>query len=343
VSPNYKTVTSFFIGISGDLDYIMALKSLDSGIEFQTVDFKSIRIPLAIEDLSEISMNIKNVGVFDRSTTLQSGCDSEIETISKNFPRTCQKNQYLNSIYKLCRCVPFTYLESFRKLHPNSSTTLCTTEDYVGCVGDMIKAAKKFRPCAPSCVTIKNEYSLMTSYDNDAENLGVLRRNMTHPELMNDRITYFRTMVILRCIETSYAIYEEKYQATFQQLVSQIGGALGLYTGLSILSVWKFLVLLFELAMRRRRAIDFPRTQISAIDGRSTTHPEQTSTNNPDLKSMQNETVWKRNIEAEMQLLKHSCSSTEMMMQKMMDKLLFIEKRLERDHEVERSEVLNSD
>lgn len=193
--------------------------------------------PFVIDQNKEtrINLNIENIGVFDKTLTTQ--CSDEPEIFMDLGEKNCTSKKYLTALLKKCKCQPFSLRKKAQKLRAFSENLpFCTSAIYEKCIEDLRVIDEE---CLPNCIDIKNQYSVTstTSEGYSCINAGVEGVNGQKCGLAEIRIG---------CTSNNYAIYENRIKLSAAQFVSQIGGDLGLYIGISALGIWNFIMSLIQ-------------------------------------------------------------------------------------------------
>lgn len=109
----------------------------------------------------------------------------------------------------------------------------CTIKMYQKCFHKLL--ADDYTTCRPNCITMKNQYDFSVQKANN--NYCTIKENGTY---------HCSEIVLSVYCDMFYVINEEKFQLTMAQFISQLGGDIGLYTGLSMLSVLKFILFVYN-------------------------------------------------------------------------------------------------
>lgn len=180
----------------------------------------------------DILLTIRNIGTYDK--TLTSSCDQILHSIylGGTSHSECEIQSTISFLAKSCNCVPFTYR---RQLQNNEAYG--KRENVPFCTPKIIKECMKFStpveysPCLPACVIVKNQYTLISE-----NTVGGMYCNGLHCTSNTVTLSY----------DSFFAVNEERFQFTGVQILSQVGGDIGLYTGISMLGIWQCLVFIYE-------------------------------------------------------------------------------------------------
>lgn len=220
----------FYAGAVGSKQWFEKIRNTTSAhieIELKIQDFNSGHFKLFLGENKRIriTLNIENIGIYDK--TLTTRCNAEPEIFAEFNEKNCRSKNYLSIIAKKCNCLPFSLRKKAQK-----SLAFCTSTTYAQCIRNLRIIDEE---CLPNCVTIKNLYSVTSANDEqleymvlDVDGYAFLKGGLGDVEI--------------RCSSSNYAVYEERLKLSPNQFISQIGGDIGLYLGLSALSVWHFIV-----------------------------------------------------------------------------------------------------
>lgn len=203
--------------------------------------------------ITELTFNIASNGVYDRSVTTKCSDKPPINPLAAftklkpNFD--CLAHVYFKIAAGKCNCIPFSYRRQFYQIQIKSSyqnLRFCTAQIYVQCMENVQLAMAAQPNCLPPCVYNKNQYSLMTSF---------LQTTTTFGTTLAPRL---KALLTFQCKDMVYSIHEEQFQLSPAQLLSQVGGDIGLYTGVSILGIWQFFIYAYNLYRQRKMGINLP-------------------------------------------------------------------------------------
>lgn len=185
---------------------------------------------------SATRVTITNMGVYDRSRTADCTNDYTSE-------KQCRQEEKARAKAKKCGCISFTERRFFAKDDRWSGKPFCTPKHYEHCLEEYRKVESAIDDdmdlCTP-CKAFKNVY-LATTF------------SATEPFCPHDStLDCYRAQVEFACGETFFVEYEERAQLGLSQLISQIGGDLGLYIGFSLIGVLELILFLVSVVKRRR-------------------------------------------------------------------------------------------
>jgi hypothetical protein len=213
-----------------------------------------------------------------------------IDSYSRDATR-CQYLPFVLSLPEFCKCVPFHYKASI----PKNDLPFCSYEIYNSdCYNRLKDHISATAPCLDACITSVNSYSHSSNWDDGF-----------YPTLEeSDWNKDVHFMAQLRYVASgfSYSVYQEKFKLTAAQLVAQVGGDIGLYTGFSFIALWQFLFFLYHHQQKHReekkqkvqqRSHDRDETWFSAIlcylESRGCKYTEAEATRRDDQKKEMNE------------------------------------------------------
>lgn len=213
------------------------------------LEFPSAKFSLGQVDYNrwaDIRVTVFNVGMKDSRKVLDSReCIGQGDLPESE--KKCQDKYYVNGLEKFCNCTPFTY----RSLSTHRGLPYCTRRTYAensSCirkVADYVTKAK----CQP-CITVKNIYNtVITPMPDEGRN----RTCRVFISFLVDTASY-------------YFIFEDRFQLRVSQLVAQIGGDIGVYTGFSLFALWQFLMFYYfhhkeQLGLQRQGSVKAPATK----------------------------------------------------------------------------------
>lgn len=233
------SVSPYFIGAVAEQKMARILE-VEPKLELASTNFKSVAVPLEKSTFTTIVVNIANVGIYKKyKTTPNCIEESTIHFRNQSARSDCKSRLYLEALQRTCGCVPFSYKHYFKPYNG----PFCTSRNYLECVPIVKDILRKISNCPVPCVATKNQYTVSSSISkSDIYCLYTTRGQTECP----------RAKLDFQCAESSYAIFDERFQLTSQQLVSQVGGDLGLYTGISILGIWQFFAWIYLLYHKKK-------------------------------------------------------------------------------------------
>ena len=143
----------------------------------------------------------------------------------------CTNDCYTDLLYKNCNCVPMSEKEDG-----------CTLYDYYTCVlinhmnyqSSMLADCQ----CVPNCVEVKYDYSVtMTEFPNDNIDFVAKLYNLGNHTMDYYVKNYINFFINYENLEVT--TIDEVPAMTIQQLFSDIGGLLGLFLGMSVITLFE--------------------------------------------------------------------------------------------------------
>lgn len=161
----------------------------------------------------------------------------------------CYKDIKFKAFVDSCGCVPFSF-RNFLVTDDESTISYyqglpyCTSKMYNRC----LESYRNQPSPLPLCRHAKNAFSVsITSFKGIVyQCINIRGRDFNK--------TCSRVSYRFSCPESIYAFYEERFKLSLSQFLSQIGGDLGLYTGISLLGLWQFLAFAYTIYRNYRKA-----------------------------------------------------------------------------------------
>lgn len=176
-----------------------------------------------------LKIELENTGIFD-STNVRTDC-----AMCENFYTIehCEHKCLLDSVVRLCACVPFSY----RKLYPSQIShgklPFCTPMDYARCF-----STRKFDPSecrkATPCVMKQNFQKF--------EKFEYLQSEKFETE---NNVSY-RFNYVVSSEQRTFVQLKENFQNTWMEMLGQMGGNLGVFLSFSLLGLWQFSLYLYS-------------------------------------------------------------------------------------------------
>lgn len=190
----------------------------------------------SIQPALSLEISISNTGCFDIT---------HFPPCTKSFSnaKDCLSRLHQETVEEMCSC---RQISAVIKQHFRKNTTeenyfdvpYCTPDIYSQCWARANPESQRRQAdalsrgaCTP-CLSAKNDYRVSTT--------SVTPRNNS------------QTIRIIVRKDQVYILYEDRPQFTLAQLISQIGGELGLYIGFSMLSLLQFALFLYHMHQQRR-------------------------------------------------------------------------------------------
>lgn len=269
-SQNYY-LDMVYIGPNGTNGNFMAPNGSTNGTSLQPYDITAgtppaaksllIRLPGGVQlvDMEgadpagtrKITISISNIGVFD---------SRRFPPCSENFETEdlCTLNEKMQTLYNFCNCIPFhRFVRKAILENRTAAKEFCTVRRYEQCwnkgmhLGSKkekeIEASGRCKPCSFA----KNSYTV------------------TKQPSVKDGWYYVtdgwlpRIELKFECPDRTYLLFEDKRQYSSSQLFSQIGGDLGLYLGISMLSLMELAVFFYRLYEKKKRNQKGTKTMLS--------------------------------------------------------------------------------
>lgn len=185
----------------------------------------------------DLYVTISNVGCFD--TTQLPPCQQRFDT-----EQQCLAYESQRIIEHACQCKQFSGLME-QVLHENKtdgySGPYCTSAYYSTCLEEADKKALQWRTDAVASGICRPCFSCKNSYQFSAKEGSIPGCSAC--------MSYLYLKIVN---EQFYLVYDDRPQFTLAQLISQIGGELGLYIGFSMLSLLQFTMFVYQMQEQRR-------------------------------------------------------------------------------------------
>lgn len=193
-------------------------------------------------------------------------CSMEYETETE-----CLEALGSRIVGEICQCQQLSRSEAFFHLDTREGDVrFCTRAIYEKCwkaaseaVERVKKEARAQKTCQP-CVRWKNTYIVeqtrpagpVPSAMLNVENGEYVFKGENNDIMDNTSVVLVRPQfyLIITCRETSYILLEDTPQFTLSQMISQVGGDLGLYIGVSMISLLEMVLFIYHMYQKRQQS-----------------------------------------------------------------------------------------
>jgi hypothetical protein len=193
---------------------------------------------------------VKNFGIYDKDETgdkciQEHNLDGSLplsQSAHNEWP-SCKARVYVHAMDEFCACLPFTMRSLVKRPITNR---FCTFEIYNSACFKNVTDHLSKTPCFDQCVSTKNYYRF------DRYPI-YMYPTPSMPSDLEPNNWYSQTRITVYIEDLAYSVFQQKFKFSIAQLISQIGGNIGIYTGFSMLALCQLFFFFMQHKKRNER------------------------------------------------------------------------------------------